>query len=82
MDKTKTLKVSVSGIGTIRLDPNDDGTYSAYDEQGVYLGTLNPQEISDWTDDEYALSAILEELFDNRELILPYSDMEYYDNDV
>lgn len=82
MENLKILKVPVGGIGAIRLDANDDGTYSAFDEQGLLLGTLNPQEIPDWTEDEYALSAILEDLFDNGELILPYSDKEYYGDDV
>lgn len=82
MEEIKILKVVVGGIGTIRLEANDDGTYSAFDAQGLLLGILNPQEVPDWTDDEYALSAILEEQFDNRKLILPYSDKEYYDDDV
>lgn len=80
-EKKKILTIEVGGIGKVRLDETDMGTYQAYDEQGMYLGEIDPQEVDDWTEDEYALTAILEELFDRGILELPTADGDYFDVD-
>lgn len=80
-ERKKMMNIEVGGIGKVRLEQTDLGTFLAYDEQGMYLGEIDPNEVEEWTEDEYALTAILEELFDLGVLELPTADGDYFDAD-
>ena len=72
----KTLNVKVEDFGKVRLEDHG-GFYYVEDEQGNFMGEINPSEIEDWNEDPIILSSIISDLIDEGELETPEIDSDY-----
>ena len=76
--KEKTIKVE--GFGKVYLEPTN-GIYNVTDEQGNYMGEIDPSENEEWDDnDDYVIAAIIEEMIDNGDLETPSDNEDSYED--
>lgn len=72
------IKVNVENYCTVSLTDDYFGCIHVSTADGTPLGCFDPYECEDWNaSDEHIISAILEELFDEGELITPISEWDY-----
>lgn len=72
----KNIELEVEGFGKVILEK--EGTcYNVSDNNGNYMGTLDPTDIEDWTEDEYILSNIIADLIDDGTLDTSSNALDY-----
>lgn len=70
------IELEVEGFGKVILEK--EGTcYNVSDNNGNYMGTLDPTDIEDWTEDEYILSNIIADLIDDGTLDTSSNALDY-----
>lgn len=74
----KRIRVSTR-YGIFSLDCQGD-VYDVFDNLGVCLGELNPDDYEDWDDDIYSIKLIVEDAVADGTLDEPLK-MEFYDDD-
>ena len=72
----KNIELEVEGFGKVILE-KEGTSYNVSDNNGNYMGTLDPTDIEDWTEDEYILSNIIADLIDDGTLDTSSNALDY-----
>lgn len=73
---TKNIELEVEGFGKVILEK--EGTcYNVTDNNGNFMGTIDPADIEDWTEDDYILSNIIADLIDDGTLDTSSNALDY-----